>query len=102
MSTPEEREQFCEENPDHDRCGCQRIIEDYQDHYKEYEKKVNLRDNWWTKELRKYNNAYKNIKEFVPVGKPVYDLFKVGTISPDRIFLSKIRITFVHFSKKWV
>ena len=74
MTTPEEREKFCEENPDNDKCGCQRLIEDYFDHYKEYEKKVNLRDNWWKPELEKYNKAYKNIQEFQPVGKRIYDL----------------------------
>ena len=74
MSTQEEREQFCIENPDHDRCGCQRIIEDYFDHYKEYENKKNLRDNWWEPELEKYNKAYKNIKDYIPIGKDIYDL----------------------------
>lgn len=74
MSTPEEREQFCEENPDHDRCGCQRLIEDYRDHYKEYEKKINLRDNWWAHELEKYNKAYSNVKDYAKAGTPIYGL----------------------------
>ena len=39
----------------------------------------NLRDNWWEPELEKYNKAYKNIKDYIPIGKDIYDLHAART-----------------------
>ena len=94
MTTAEERDQFCRENPDDDRCGCQRLIEDFVDRYAIYEKKENLRRDWWNVELAKYNKAYKNVKNFVPVGTKVYDLFtwsEHGGAGSNHLFNSNLK-----------